>query len=63
MAKDEIKEEIVGLDTHKKECSICNREILPGQFYVRDILTNELICSNCDEGQPPIEGDNLISID
>ncbi|HUX99388.1 MAG TPA: hypothetical protein VMV49_07525 [Candidatus Deferrimicrobium sp.] len=63
MTKDEIKNGIIDLDIKKKKCSICNTAILPGQFYTRDIVTNDIICSNCDDGQVPIKGDNLISID
>ncbi len=62
MAKDEIKDESMDLDI-KKKCSICNKEILQGQFYVRDIITNDIVCSNCDDGHVPIKGDNLVSID
>ena len=63
MAKDEIKDRIIDLDIKKKKCSICRKEILPGQFYVRDIITNDIVCSNCDDGHVPIKGDNLVFID
>ncbi len=63
MAKDDIKEIITNSDFKKKICSICNKEILPGRAFIRDILSNEIICSDCDDGQAPIKGDNLISID
>jgi len=63
MAKDEIEDGIIVMDITKKSCSICNKEIIPGQFYVRDIITNDIICSECDDGKVPIKGDNLVSID
>ncbi|TXT55584.1 MAG: hypothetical protein BAJALOKI1v1_2010007 [Promethearchaeota archaeon] len=63
MAKDEINEALDSLESKKKICSSCGKEILRGQFYIRDIITNELFCSECDDGQPPIKGDNLFSID
>jgi len=47
----------------KKICSFCSKEILPGQYYVRDLISNQNFCSNCDDGQAPIKGDTLVSID
>ena len=64
MAKDKIKEDISKINNfQKKKCSICHKEISPGQYYIRDIISNETICSNCDDGQAPIKGDILVSID
>jgi len=62
MAKDEINGKITK-NLQKKICSICHKEISPGQYYIRDILSSEFICSNCDGGQVPIKGDTLLSID
>jgi len=47
----------------KKYCSACHKKLLPGQYYIRDVISNEITCSNCDDGQAPIKGDILISID
>ncbi len=64
MAKDEINEDITNIeDFQKKHCSTCHKKILPGQYYIRDVISNEITCSNCDDGQAPIKGDILISID
>ena len=64
MAKDKVSKETTKMDDlQKKSCSLCSKEILPGQYYIRDIISNQIICSNCDDGQAPIKGDNLVSID
>lgn len=64
MAKDETKEDIAEVkEDQKKICSNCKKEILPGQFYIRDLISDEIIYSNCDEGQAPIKVDPLFSID
>lgn len=64
MARDKINGKMTDIDSVQiKHCSTCHEEILPGQFYVRDIISNEITCSNCDDGQAPIKGDVLISID
>jgi len=64
MAKDEINGDITNIeDFQKKYCSACHKKILPGQYYIRDVISNEITCSNCDDGQAPIKGDILISID
>lgn len=63
MAKNDYKEIITNSDFKKKVCSICNKEILPGRAFIRDIISNKIYCSDCDDCQAPIKGDNLISID
>jgi len=64
MAKDEINGDLIKNNGIQKIiCSICHKEILPGQYYIRDIVSSEIICSNCDDGQPPIKGDILLSLD
>ena len=64
MARNETKEEISEVEEiRKKICSICKKDVPQGQYYIRDITSNEIICSNCDDGQAPIKGDILFSID
>ena len=64
MAKDEINGNITKINNlQKKICSICHKEISPGQYYIRDIISSEVFCSNCDDGQAPIRGDILLSLD
>jgi len=64
MARDVTKKEIAGVEEdQKKVCSICKKLIIPGTFYIRDFISNTIFCSNCDEGQAPIKGDILFSID
>ena len=64
MAKDKINENITNINNLKKRiCSICHKEIPPGQFYIRDIISDVFICSSCDDGQAPVKGDILLSLD
>jgi len=64
MAKDDINGKLAKINNIQKIiCSICHKEISSGQYYIRDIVSSEIICSNCDDGQAPIKGDILLSLD
>lgn len=46
----------------QKICSKCKKPIPVGEPYVEGVLTDEIICSDCDEGLL-VKGDLLFSID
>jgi hypothetical protein len=49
-------------DFQKKIFSFCSKEILSGQYYVRDLISNQLINSNWDDGQAQIKRNTLAYI-
>ena len=66
MADDKIqeKESITQTVNNQKElivCSKCKRVLSPGERYVELVLTDEIICLDCDEGF--FDGDILQSIE
>ena len=64
MAKDDIKKDTSSfVEKQEKVCSICKRSILPGEYYVEDILSDEITCSECDDNRILVKGDNFFSID
>ncbi len=64
MEKDEIKKDAINLDKpEEKVCSKCKRVIQPGEYYVVDILSNEITCSECDDNRILVKGENFFSID
>ena len=44
----------------KISCSKCKKEISNGEPYTKLILTEEIFCSECDEGL--FEGDNFVAV-
>ncbi len=64
MEKDDIKKETLSLDKRQeKACSKCKRVILPGEYYVEDILSDEITCSECDDNRVLLKGETFFSID
>jgi len=64
MEKDDIDEKALDLiKLQEKFCSKCKRVILPGEYYIEDILSNVITCSDCDDNRILIKGDNFFSID
>ncbi len=41
-------------------CSKCNKEISKGEPYIKLIITEEIFCSECDEGL--FEGNNFVAL-
>ncbi len=64
MEKDEIKKHTTSLDKkEEKTCSKCKRVIQPGEYYVEDILSDKITCSECDDNRILIKGEAFFSID
>jgi hypothetical protein len=64
MQKDEIEKHTTDLDKkEEKVCSKCKRVIQPGEYYVEDILSDEITCSECDDNRILVKGEAFFSID
>ena len=64
MQKDEIGKHVTDLDKNEvKVCSKCKRIIQPGEYYVEDILSDEITCSECDDNRILVKGEAFFSID
>ena len=64
MEKDEIKKHATSLDKkEEKTCSKYKRVIQPGEYYVEDILSDKITCSECDDNRILIKGEAFFSID
>ena len=64
LEKDKIKTDTSGASKpSKKACSKCNKEINKGEFFIRSVLSGEIICSTCDDNRVIIKGENFFSID
>lgn len=64
MQKDEIEKHTTDLDKEDvKVCSKCKRVIQPGEYYVEDILSDEITCSECDDNRILVKGEAFFSID
>ena len=64
MQKDEIEKHTTDLDRKEvKVCSKCKRVIQPGEYYVEDILSDEITCSECDDNRILVKGEAFFSID
>ena len=64
MEKNEIKKHASDLEKkEEKTCSRCKRVIQPGEYYVEDILTDEITCSECDDNRILTKGEAFFSID
>lgn len=64
MEKDELKKDL-GRATQDLEftCSKCHRVISRGEYYVRDILTKEITCMDCDDNRIYVNNENFMAID
>lgn len=64
MEKDDIKKDTTNADKkEEKICLKCKRVIQPGEYYVEDILTNKITCSECDDNRILVKGEAFFSID
>ncbi|TFF94574.1 MAG: hypothetical protein EU544_04315 [Promethearchaeota archaeon] len=64
MEKDEIKKRTTEIDRNEEKiCSKCKRAIQPGEYYIEDILTDEITCSDCDDKRILVKGEAFFSID
>ncbi|MHA1490092.1 MAG: hypothetical protein ACTSRI_10605 [Promethearchaeota archaeon] len=64
MEKDEIKKHATSLDKkEEKICSKCKRIIQLGEYYVEDILSDKITCSECDDNRILVKGEAFFSID
>ncbi len=64
MEKDDVKKGTSSLDKkQEKECSKCKRVIFPGEYYVEDIISDEITCSECDDNRILVKGEIFFSID
>lgn len=59
--KEHLEHSIKNLNEDIIFCSKCHREIPRGETYTKLILSNQILCSECDEGL--FEGDNLLGLD
>ena len=64
MEKDEIEKNNADLQNKEiKICSKCKRAIQPGDYYVEDLLTDNITCSECDDNRILVKGENFFSIE
>ena len=64
MEKDEIKEHTTEMDKKKEQtCSKCKKVIQPGEYYVEDVLSDKITCSECDDNRILVKGETFFSID
>ncbi|MHA1380773.1 MAG: hypothetical protein ACTSRG_20595 [Candidatus Helarchaeota archaeon] len=64
MQKDESKKHTTDLDRKEaKVCSKCKKIIQPGEYFVEDILSDKITCSECDDNRILVKGEAFFSID